>query len=179
MNVFKAVIIASLLLSANMAIAEYSVSNEQGTVSFSGQHAGMKFKGKFTAWNANIHLPSDENSQDTAFINASFQLRSAQTGDSIYDETLPEGDWFDADNHPVGTFKSASVNKSAMGYDVLGELSLRGKSLPVNFTLIEEGDRLTASFVIDRLAYGIGFESDPDAEWVSKDIQMGLDIPQP
>jgi hypothetical protein len=35
---------------------------------------------------------------------------------------------------------------------------------------------LTASFNIDRLAYNIGMDSDPEAEWVSKEIKMTLNL---
>jgi len=35
---------------------------------------------------------------------------------------------------------------------------------------------LTASFIIDRLSYNIGMESDPDAEWVNKEIKMTLTL---
>ncbi|WP_371196130.1 YceI family protein [Glaciecola sp. SC05] len=176
MKQFKWAIALVLLVAVQTSFAEYKVSDKDGSVGFSGEHAGMKFSGTFNKWSATLSLPSAP--AEEGFIQANFSLKSAKTGDSIYDETLPEGDWFDAVNHPTGEFKSSSVLKSANGYEVKGTLSLRGKTLPASFALIRSGERLNASFVIDRLAYGIGLDSDPDAEWVSKDIQMTLDIPQ-
>lgn len=176
MKQFKWAIALVLLVALQTGYAEYKVSDKDGSVGFSGEHAGMKFSGKFNKWNATLSLPAAPGEE--GFIQANFSLKSAKTGDSIYDETLPDGDWFDADNHPMGEFKSTSVLKNANGYAVKGTLHLRGKTLPANFALIKSADRLNASFVIDRLAYGIGLDSDPDAEWVSKDIQMTLDIPQ-
>jgi hypothetical protein len=40
--------------------------------------------------------------------------------------------------------------------------------------LTDNEDKLSASFDINRLAYQIGLESDPDAEWVSKTISISM-----
>ena len=55
-----------------------------------------------------------------------------------------------------------------------GHLTLRGISQPVSFLLKDNGATLSANFSVNRLAHKIGFESDPDAEWVSKEIDMTL-----
>lgn len=153
----------------------FSISEADGTVGFSGKHVGMTFKGEFLRWNAQLLLPP----ASAAYVNAEFDLSSAQTGDSTYDETLPEGDWFDVENHPRGVFKSNNVIESNRGYEVEGELTLRGKALPMTFILVKESGRLRSEFIVDRLAYGIGMESDPEAEWVNKEIKLSLDIPIP
>ena len=181
------------------AMTELDINDSAGTVSFSGKHAGMTFNGEFESWTATIHLPnssqamqghsqghskdhSQGNSQGNsqvspAFVKADFDLSSAETGDSLYNETLLEGDWFDVENHPRGGFESESVVSTAEGHEVIGNLTLRGKTLPISFILQQEDGRLLASFDIDRLAYGIGVESDPDAEWVSQFINLQLNIP--
>jgi polyisoprenoid-binding protein YceI len=176
--------IISLLFSASLWVVLSSpalsqntldISQADGEVGFSGKHAGMTFKGVFLRWNAQLVLPPSKE----PFVNAEFELSSAETGDSIYDETLPEDDWFDVDNHPTGVFKSTKVTQNSQGYKVEGQLTLRGKSLPSSFLLIEDGNRLKSTFIVDRINYGIGVESDPDAEWVDRDIQLSLDIPRP
>jgi len=164
-----------LLSSPVLSRNTLDISQTDGEVGFSGKHAGMTFEGVFLRWNAQLLLaPAPE-----AFVNAEFDLSSAQTGDSIYDDTLPEGDWFDVNNHPRGVFKSTQVTQDSQGYKVEGQLTLRGKSLPASFLLIENGTRLTSTFIVDRINYGIGVESDPDADWVDRDIQLRLDIPKP
>jgi polyisoprenoid-binding protein YceI len=170
----KTAVVIALLVAPFITLSQIKVSNADGTVGFSGKHAGMTFSGEFLKWNAQLLLPPASN----AYVNAEFDLRTAETGDSTYDDTLPEGDWFDVDNHPQGTFVSEEVIQTSEGYQVSGKLSLRGKALPVSFLLQEDGGRLTSQFKIDRLSYGIGFESDPDADWVSKYIELTLDIPK-
>ncbi|MEM0909917.1 MAG: YceI family protein [Pseudomonadota bacterium] len=167
-------ILVSLLFCIHTTASELIVSADEGVLGFAGEHAGMTFEGKFKEWQASLVLPPSISPK----IIATFQLASAETGDSTYDSTLPEGDWFDVENHPTATFESETIEAvEGDEYRVTGTLSLRGKTLPVEFMLKNNGRALTAEFVIDRLAYDIGRESDPEAEWVSQSISMNLAIP--
>jgi polyisoprenoid-binding protein YceI len=103
-------------------------------------------------------------------------MSSAKTGDSIYDSTLPEFDWFDVENHPLGSFVSNKVEITEEGYHVLGDLTIKNIAQPVSFMLIDNQYRLNANFGINRLDYKIGWESDPDADWVSKTISISMVI---
>ena len=166
----------ALLLSSMSAHADepIAVDNRNSTVSFAGEHAGMTFEGVFEKWSASLILPPNDNPS----IQATFDLRSAKTGDSTYDSTLPEGDWFDVENHPTGKFESSKIVKKDNNYEVSGKLSLRGESHPISFLLYSKDGKLEASFDIDRLKYKIGMDSDPDAEWVSKIIKMNMSLSQ-
>lgn len=152
------------------ALQTLSVSAEDSEVRFAGEHVGMKFSGVFKKWNAELVLPP----ADSPKITATFYVASAKTGDSTYDSTLPEGDWFDVKNHPTGLFESDKVIAKGKDYEVTGNLTLRGISQPVSFLLKDNGATFSANFSVNRLAHKIGFESDPDAEWVSKEIDMTL-----
>ncbi|GEA13599.1 YceI family protein [Alteromonas sp. KUL49] len=149
------------------------VDNDNGSLLFSGEHAGMAFEGRFNQWRAKLILPPAASPE----IEASFSLSSAETGDSMYDETLPEADWFDVENFPQAVFSSRSIVAVGGGFKVSGELSLKGVSNSVEFLLENSETGYTANFAIDRIAYGIGVESDPEAEWVSQFIELRLVIP--
>ncbi len=159
-----------LSLSITIAHAQLKTSQQSGTVGFSGQHAGMDFEGKFERWQATLVLPPEDNPN----ITATFYMSSAKTGDSIYDSTLPEFDWFDVENHPLGKFVSTKIAVTEEGYQVTGDLTLKDITKPVSFMLTDNDEKLSASFDINRLAYQIGLESDPDAEWVSKTISISM-----
>jgi polyisoprenoid-binding protein YceI len=152
------------------AHAEIKSSHQSGNVTFSGQHAGMNFEGNFERWEATLILPPQNNPS----ITATFYMGYAKTGDSIYDSTLPEFDWFDVENHPQGKFVSTQISITEDGYRVWGDLTLKNITNPANFMLVDDGDKLRASFDINRLAYQIGTESDPEAEWVSKTISISM-----
>lgn len=149
-----------------------SVSANDSQITFAGEHVGMTFSGVFNKWDAELILPPATSPK----IIATFDVASAKTGDSTYDSTLPEGDWFDVENYPKGVFESSQIVAKDSDYQVTGALTLRGISQPVSFLLKNSSTTLTASFSIDRLAYNIGMDSDPDAEWVSKEIKMTLTL---
>ncbi|MDC8831132.1 YceI family protein [Alteromonas gilva] len=178
MKILKGLLALVVCLHVHPVMARYAVDNTNARVDFSAEHVGMRFSGTFEKWQAQVNLPGTSDNGNGGAITASFDLSSAKTGNATYDETLPEGDWFDVKNHPQGKFASTSVTKTAQGFVVKGNLTLRGKSNAMEFTLNNQDGRLVASFPIDRLAYGIGVESDPSAEWVSQNIQMTIDIPK-
>jgi polyisoprenoid-binding protein YceI len=171
-GMWLALILIGFFSVSGSAANEYKVDNTNSTVTFAGEHVGMVFSGVFEKWEANIVLPPSTNPT----INAMFQLKSAKTGDFTYDSTLAEGDWFDTKNHPKGRFTSQSVETTSNGYKVTGNLELRGVSKPQTFVLERSGNKLKAQFTINRLDYGIGFDSDPTAEWVSRDIVIKLSL---
>ena len=164
--------LAFALTFAPLTVAQQklSFSAKDSKVSFAGEHVGMKFSGVFNKWNAELVLPP----ADSPKITATFYVTTAKTGNSTYDSTLPEGDWFDVENYPQGLFESTQIIAKGNDYDVIGNLTLRGISQPISFLLKDNGATLSANFSINRLAYKIGFDSDPDAEWVSKEIDMTL-----
>jgi polyisoprenoid-binding protein YceI len=163
-------IVISISLFITVAHAQINASHQSGSVGFTGQHAGMNFEGKFERWQATMVLPPLSNPS----ITATFYLSSAKTGDSIYDSTLPEFDWFDVENHALGKFVSTNIEVIEKGYQVWGNLTLKNITSPTSFMLIDNGDKLIANFDINRLIYKIGLESDPDAEWVSKTITISM-----
>lgn len=166
-------VLVSFVLPLQAKVIE--ATNQNGTLSFSGKHAGMAFTGVFEQWQANINLSN----QEQALITAEFALSSAKTGDSTYDETLPEADWFDVAQHPIATFVSKDIKSHDNNHKVTGNLSIKGQTQHVQFLLRETDKSLTAEFTLNRLSFGIGTESDPNAEWVDKDIQLSLEIALP
>jgi polyisoprenoid-binding protein YceI len=158
---------------AQQLIQHYQVNQNNSSIGFSGEHAGMPFAGVFEKWEATLTLPPAQNPE----IEATFYLASAKTGDRTYDSTLPEGDWFDIENTPKGEFRSTQIEqKSPNRYFVKGELTLRNIKNEVEFDMVKNGNSLKANIEVERLAYKIGLDSDPDAEWVSAVIEIKLDI---
>jgi polyisoprenoid-binding protein YceI len=172
---YCAIVCCSLLLISvstfaisSFAITNFESNNNNSSVAFSGEHVGMTFSGVFEKWSASVVLPPAQNPQ----IIATFDLRSAKTGDFTYDSTLPQGDWFDVQNYPTGKFVSDAIEQQNGRYKVTGKLTLRGVAHEQTFFLEESELHLNATFPVDRLVYGIGLDSDPDAEWVSRYITM-------
>ena len=162
------------ILSCSALAETIKIDSKNASLQFSGEHAGRAFTGKFNEWQATLMLPPETEPR----IEAQFSLASAETGNVMYDETLVEDDWFDVKNTAMGKFVATDISATDSGFLVTGELSLRGISQLVTFALTRNQTGLSAEFDIDRLAFGIGKESDPDAEWVSREIGLKLIIPK-
>ncbi len=161
------------------AAGNWQVNAQTSTLGFNFNHAGSNVQGQFANWTADISFDPDNLS--AAHIVAHIDLGSASTGDSTYDKTLPEGDWFDVAGASHAVFESQSVNANGDGgYVMTGVLQLRGIKLPVtiNFSLNIDGDEAVAEGrgSIDRLAFGIGASTDGTATFVSQMVQINLRI---
>jgi cytochrome b561 len=173
----KYLLLTALFIPTVAFATPYEVNKDKSQVMFSGTHAGNDFKGEFQTWDANINFDADNLAESS--VTVTFNTASANTGNAMYDGTLPKGDWFDADNHPTAMFQSTSFNKTDDGYSVTGDLSIKDITNEVTFDFDLHGDdpiHMMAQFPIDRLAFDVGKGSDPDAEWVSQDIMMDIHL---
>jgi polyisoprenoid-binding protein YceI len=169
------------LAAAPAQAADYVVDYKSSKIAFSGTHAGNAFNGTFGTWTALIRFdPADLAGSQ---ITATFDTSTAKTGNSMYDGTLPQADWFDVKNHPQATFTSTAITgkEDGSGYTARGDLTLRGITKPVSFDftigdLAQTPVTAKASFAIDRLDFDIGKKSDAPAEWVSREIVLTFDI---
>lgn len=149
----------------------WSFDPEHGSVLFNGSHAGAAFKGEFTRWKARLEFEPDDLAAST--LNAEIETASATDGMPLHDQTLPEREWFDVVNSPTANFRSTRITAVGEGrYAVEGILRIKGRDLGVALELRfdVQGVAVTGRFVIDRVAADLGMESDPDAEFVSREI---------
>jgi polyisoprenoid-binding protein YceI len=158
--------------------ASYVVDPSKSSISFSGTHAGNAFNGTFKLWIAKIDF--DPENPASSSIRATIDLSSATTGNTMYDGTLPQSDWFDIKNTPKATFTSTNIKSTGdSSYVMDGNLSIRGIEKPVTvpFTLTKSDDgslTATAKLVIDRMTFNIGAKSDAKSEWVSPMIEVAI-----
>lgn len=146
-------------------------------IAFSGVHAGVPFRGRFTRWSADIRLDLADVAQ--SHIAATIQTGSATDGVPLHDETLPQAEWFDVENHPVATFRTTRIQQEGDRYDVEGTLTIKSHDMALSpLTLTIDGDRVTISgrVTIDRRDADMGMESDPDAAWVSREIVIDVRV---
>jgi polyisoprenoid-binding protein YceI/cytochrome b561 len=155
------------------------VNSADSHITFTGKHGGNTFVGAFGQWNAQIVF--DPANLPGASAKVVIETGAAKTGDTYYDSTLPQSDWFDVATTPEAvfttkTFKSLGGDK----YEAEGELSLHGvtKPLKLPFTLKIDGDKaqMDAKLTIKRLDYNIGQSSDSSAAWVANEIAVDIHV---
>ncbi len=73
---------------------------------------------------------------------------------------LKADDFFGVDKYPTSSLVFTSVKASGKNaYSVTGDLTIKGQTHPVTFTISIYGNKATASLKIDRTKYGIKYGS--------------------
>ncbi len=182
MRLFLALFISALLSFTPYAQAvTYKVDKEKSFIQFAGKHVGNPFEGTFEQWDADIAF--DPEALPASSISVEIQSDSAKTGSKMYDGTLPEKDWFNAEKYPHITFKSTGFRPDDMvanGFIATGTLTIKDITKEIEFPFtVDIGEiksNADARFSINRLDYAIGAESDPSSEWVDNQIDLTLHI---
>lgn len=162
-----------------LSVPSWRVDAAKSELRFSSTHFGRDFSGSFGKWSANIVFSPDALAQSRAMILV--DLTSAKTGNPEYDSSLPQEDWFAVQQSAQAKFETTRfVAKGADRYEAIGNLTLRGKKIPVTlpFTLtIQNGVATMAGTTnLDRLAFGIGQSSDPNAEYVARLVRLDIKV---
>lgn len=157
------------------AATAWSVSPDSEII-FSGENAGVPFKGRFTRWRAGIQF--DPENPAGSSITAVIETGSASDGDPLHEETLPQAEWFDVANHPTATFRSTAIRaRGDGGYDLEGTLRIKDREIrvsPLNLTLAGDQLAIAGRTLISRREANLGMESDPDAIYVSGEIAVDV-----
>lgn len=171
---------ATLMVPLTAQAQSHAVDPAHSYLNFAGEHAGTPFAGRFSTWDASIDF--DPNAPGQTTLTVTIDLASAHTGNAQYDGTLPTKDWFDVSRTPKAQFVARSFTPRGDNiFVVTGDLSLRGVTRPVAFdTRLDnpDGNPVTASgsFVINRLDFGIGAQSDGSADWVADAIRIDFSV---
>lgn len=178
-----------------MSTTEQAVKIETGTyaidavhshVGFEVKHLGIStFRGNFGAFEGKITV--GENGIEA--IEGSIDIASVNVPEEQLIGHLLSPDFFDAENHPKGTFVSTRVSQTdGATYEVTGDLTLRGSTNPVTLEVEVEGAgvgptgdsvlSLQASGVINRNDYGIswGATLDSGAAVVAEKVRLVLTV---
>jgi len=178
-----------------MSTTEQAVKIETGTygidtvhtqVGFEVKHLGIStFRGSFAGFEGNITVGED----GIEAIEGSIDVSSVNVPEEQLIGHLLSPDFFDAENHPKGTFVSTSVDKvDGETYEVRGNLTLRGVTNEVTLTVEVEGAgvgmtgasvlSLKANGEVNRNDYGIswGASLDSGAAVVAEKVRLVLTV---
>jgi cytochrome b561 len=156
----------------------WQVERSASSIAFTGAHAGVAFEGRFARWNADIRF--DPANLEASSVNVTIETGSASDGVPLHDQTLPGAEWFDVAKHPNATFRSTRIVARGDGYEARGVLTIKGRAhdTALPFTLRIDANRaiMDGTARIDRADANLGMASDPDAEYVSRDIGVRVHV---
>lgn len=173
-----------LYAGVNRSVAIVAAGNAE--VSFIANVTDNDTPGVFA--DAEVSATIDETTPANSHIEATVQTGSVSSTDSSVDGSIQDPDWFDVENHPEATFVSNAVS-AADAPDTLrvdGTLTIKALPLDVSFPMrLETSEAATAEperhavgeFTVDRRAFQLGDESQPDDAWVGYDVIIRFRFP--
>lgn len=146
------------------APGRFEIDPAHSEVGFTVRHLGLsKVRGRFGTFSGTVVVADDPTDSS---VEAEIDLASVDTREEGRDTHLRSADFFDVETHPTMTFRSRRVRPSAVGWEVEGDLTIKGTSRPVTLATTFEGAitadpwgdarlAFTAEAEIDREAFGL------------------------
>lgn len=119
----------------------WTIDPAHSSVTFVARHMGLsKVRGQFTRFRGEI----DGDPADITTAKARFEvdMASVDTGSSDRDAHLKSPDFFDVERYPTMTFVSRSIERAGDDYKVIGDLTIKGQTRPVELRYEHGGDVL-------------------------------------
>ena len=114
--------------------ARWTLDASHSTVAFSVRHMMItNVRGEFRTLSGDVTFAPGQ--PEAATVRASIDAASIHTREEKRDAHLRGADFFDADAHPSITFASRVVSATAGGYDVVGDLTIRGTTREVTLSV--------------------------------------------
>ena len=125
---------------------------------------------------------------DGASINFEASVESINTNNQQRDEHLKSADFFDAEQFPTLSFQSTAFTKNNETYNLMGNLTLKGVTLPINLAVeyngiatdpwgnVKAGFELTGK--LNRKDYGLSWNTITEAggALVSEEVKLIANI---
>ena len=150
---------------------------DDAEVAFVGSKVTGSHDGGFKEVDGSVTVPGENLEQATVVLN--IDMNSVYSDDEKLTEHLKSDDFFDIANHPTASFQSTSIVKSDSGYNVTGDLTLRGTTKAVTFPaeISMEEDVVTtkAEFSINRKDFNIVYKGKPD-DLIRENVVIKFDL---
>ena len=159
----------------------WELTDEARMISFAFIHDGAEYEGRFENWEAQIAFFPDD--LTASKVKVSVDLRSADTGKVLYNDSLKAGEWFSVKANPTAhvILSNFEAGPSANSYQAQASITLKGITATVPFVFdlkpLDGGlMNMTGSTVLSRKSLSLGQDSDPDAEWVSETVTVKAEL---
>ena len=167
-------------------VGTWDIDPVHSDVSFTVRHIMVsKVRGRLGAFSGEIvTAPQFTDSVVTATVDAS----SVETGNAQRDGHIRTADFFEVENHPTWSFRSTAIRPDGDDYALDGELTIKGVTRPVTFSLEINGfgpdayggtrAGFSATTTINRNDFGVDISMPLDGGGVvvSEKVQVALEI---
>lgn len=174
-----AAVLQSLVAESEAGASVWQRDILRSELRFAGVHANRAFNGQFDEWQVAVHF--DAQALEQSFVGAAIATASATDGVPLHDRSLPQAEWFDVAHHPYAIFRSTAIAPLAGDrYELSGTLTIKNHTValaPLTLTTIDDKQlRISGIVELDRAAVDMGMESDPSGQYVSRVIEIQVDV---
>ncbi|GEO21267.1 hypothetical protein CQA01_18010 [Cyclobacterium qasimii] len=146
---------------------------EESYIKFNIRNLGLNVEGTFKSFKTTVEY--DKSQPEKSSFTAEIQTNSIDTGINKRDSHLKQEEYFHVDKYPTIKFTSTKVSAVGdSGLKVLGNLTIKGKTLPITLEVALSPAGSATQFTIkgelDRRDYEVGGSS-----WVMSD-EVYLDL---
>jgi polyisoprenoid-binding protein YceI len=173
---FKQILAASAIILMLPGAGNWKADTANAKVNFTVDGPFGTVHGSFKGLEASINF--NEKNLSESSIAASIDAKTVSTGVSLRNSDLRNKEiWLNTDKFPRISFKSKKIEKTASGFKVSGDLTIKGITKPVDipftFTNKETSGVFAGQFIIKRSDYNLG---KPGGS-VGSDITVLLTVP--
>jgi polyisoprenoid-binding protein YceI len=155
----------------------FVIDPEQSTLSFVGSKITGSHDGGFNRFGGTIELV--DNDPTASHVTIEIDATSLWADDDRLTEHLKSPDFFEVETYPEASFESTSIEQTADGYTVTGNLTLHGVtksvSFPAQIEVGESGIGARAEFFVKRFDFGIVYPGKPD-DLIRDEVVIGFDL---
>lgn len=187
MRVVKSLAVLLILtVAGNVTAATWQIDPVHSAVTFKIRHFFSKTSGTFGDWSGTVEF--DPENPQAGRVQVTIQSASIDTRNEQRDNHLRSDDFFDAENHPTITFESTEVRKADGGWEMVGDLTMRGvtQSVVIPFEFLGSGPDgwggtragFEAQAEINRKDHGISWNKtlDTGGTVLSEEVEIELQI---
>ncbi len=170
-----------------MPTTRYDIDFVHSQLGFSVRHLLItRVHGVFATWKGTFEL--DDAAPEHSKFHVDIDAATVDTRNPQRDGHLRGPDFFDTTAHPRITFTSTRVSSYGAGLRIAGELTLKGVTRPVTFSVVRRGPSkdsqgrarlgFSAAATIKRSDFGVSWSAayEPDVPVVSDEVELTFDL---
>ncbi|NNE51093.1 MAG: cytochrome [Sulfitobacter sp.] len=149
---------------------------QEGQIAITVTQLGSEVTGSFADWTSSITFDESSAEQKVGTVTTTIAVQSLTLG-SVTQPALG-ADFFDANTFATATFE-ADLLRAVDGYEALGTLTIKGRSVPLtmpfSLSIAENTAKMSAKLTLDRRDFGIG-DNMKDESSLKFDVQVDIDL---
>jgi polyisoprenoid-binding protein YceI len=171
----KKLIFSMATLLVITAVFAFSVAQKWAIADkYSIKFSSSEVAGIFKTFSGSIDF--DEQNPASSKFDVSIDVNSINTGNGLQNKHAKGDEWFDAAKYPAIKYTSKKIVKAGAGYQVTGDLIIKGVTkeytIPFTFKKAGAGATFNGSFTVNRSDFKIGKPGGEVGEQIKIDVAV-------